>query len=196
MTERATASLFRGAAGRDSRSDRGHARRAAVAAGARRARSSGRRACSRPCAMPRSAAASGCGRFWWSRRARLFGAEGEGVAARRVRARDGALLFARARRSAGHGRRRSAPRPPDRAQGLRRGDRHSRRRRPADLRLRRAGRSRDPCRSRPCAPISCWASRAAPGSAAWSAGRRSISRPRRRDDAASTPRRDHDACRR
>ena len=32
--------------------------------------------------MARWAAASGCGRFWWSKRARLFGVEGDGVVAR------------------------------------------------------------------------------------------------------------------
>ncbi len=50
-------------------------------------------------------------------------------AARRLRARMRALLFAGARRSAGHGRRRPAPRPADGAQGVRRGDRDPRRRR-------------------------------------------------------------------
>ena len=55
-----------------------------------------------------------------------------------------ALLFAGARRPAGDGRRRSAPRPADRAQEIRRGDRDPRRRRAADLRLRRAGAGRRP----------------------------------------------------
>ena len=62
-----------------------------------------------------------------------------------------ALLFAGARRPAGDGRRRPAPRPADRAQDIRRGDRDPGRRRAAHLRLRRAGAARDPSRRRRCA---------------------------------------------
>ena len=47
-----------------------------------------------------------------------------------------ALLFARSRRSARDGQRRPATRPADRAQGVRRGDRHPGRRRPSHLGLR------------------------------------------------------------
>ena len=53
-----------------------------------------------------------------------------------ARGRAGPLLFADPRRPAGDGRRRPPPRPPDRPQGLRRGDRDPCRRRAADPRLR------------------------------------------------------------
>ena len=73
--------------------------------------------------MRRSAAASGCARSSLLECAGLFGVPARGRAAGRGGARVRALLLARARRSAGHGRRRPAPRQADRAQGLRRVDR-------------------------------------------------------------------------
>ncbi len=54
-----------------------------------------------------------------------------------------ACLFARPRRSSGDGRQRSAPRPADLPQGVRRGDGRARRRRAPHPGLRSAGRARD-----------------------------------------------------
>ena len=57
-----------------------------------------------------------------------------------LRRGDGPRLFAHSRRPAGHGRRRFASRAAHLPQGLRRGDGHSRRRRPVDAGLPGAGR--------------------------------------------------------
>ena len=110
--------------------------------------------------------------------ARLLGRAGDGAAARRRGGRDAARLLAGPRRPALHGRRRPAPRQADGASRLRRGDRDPRRRRPADARLRGAGRSRHRRRRRRAEPSWCSASPAPPGSAAWSAARCSTSRRR------------------
>ena len=72
-----------------------------------------RRGCTRRCAMPCWAAASGCGRSWCCASAELFGVRRGARAAGRRRGRDGARLFAGPRRPAGDGRRRPAPRPAD-----------------------------------------------------------------------------------
>ncbi len=124
--------------------------------------------------------------------AALFGVAREHALMAAARARMRALLFAGARRPAGHGRRRSAARPADRAQGIRRGDRHPRRRRAADPRVRHPRRARDPSRCRRCGSSSSRRWRARRVSAAWSAARCSISRPK----AASTARRRRSASRR
>ena len=80
--------------------------------------------CTARCAMPRSAAASGCARCSSSPTAQLFAVDRDVARARRrLRDRGDPRLFADPRRSAGDGRRRSAPRQADRAQGVRRGDR-------------------------------------------------------------------------
>ena len=98
-----------------------------------------------------------------------------------------ALLFAGARRPAGDGQRRSAPRPADRAQGIRRGDRDPGRRRAADLRLRHARRGPRPIPTPTCGSRWCTGSRAPPASAAWSAARCSISPPRAASATSDTP---------
>ena len=107
------------------------------------ARSPGRLASWLPCVTRFSAVASDCGRFWSSKR--------RGCSAIRAAAPSemGAAVellhgyLARPRRSPVQGRRRSAPQPADGAQGLRRGDSHPRRRRPADAGLRGPRRSGD-----------------------------------------------------
>ena len=84
-----------------------------------------------PCAMRRSAARpSGFGLPGWNAPGCSRGGGGRPAGRRGARMR--ALLLAGPRRPPRHGRRRPASRPADRAQGLRRVDRHSGRRRPAD----------------------------------------------------------------
>ncbi len=109
-----------------------------------------------------------------------------------------ALLFAGARRSAGDGQRRPAARPSDGAQGIRRGDRHSRRRRPAHLRLRHPLPPRDASRCRRAAQAGL---RARAGRRPRRHGRRADARSRRRRAlrcGAAQARRagGQDACRR
>ena len=128
-----------------------------------------RRGCSTPCAMARSAAASGLRPFLVIECAGLFGVEAT-LRCRRRRARVRALLFPGARRPAGHGRRRPAPRPADRAQGLRRGDRHPGRRRAAHAGLRAAGRPARRTPTPPSAPSWCSGSRGLPAPAGMAGG--------------------------
>ena len=142
-----------------------------------RARSRGRIASSRPCATRASAAASGCGRSSTVETAALFGVPREQALMAGAAIELRALLFAGARRPAGDGRRRSAPRPADRAQEIRRGDRDPGRRRPAHLRLRRAGAAGDPSR---CRGAHRAGHRACPRRRPRRHGRRPDARPRRR----------------
>ena len=92
-------------------------------------------------------------------------------AAGRGGGRDGPRLFAGARRPAGDGRQRSAARPADLPQGVRRGDRGARRRRALDHGVRGAGRipTRTPTRRCAASWWRRWPRRPAPP--AWSAAR-------------------------
>ena len=81
------------------------------------------------CGTACSTAASGCAHSWSWKPPRCSTRTVPTPRCGRGGARMRALLFADPRRPAGDGRRRSAARPADRAQGLRRGDRHPCRRR-------------------------------------------------------------------
>ena len=123
------------------------------------------------------AAASACAPSSRSPPARWRARRSRRVAALRLRARADPHLFAGARRPAGHGRRRPAPRAPDQPQGLRRGHGHPGGRRAAHRGVRHdGGRARRRAVAAPWRPSPSW--RAPPARLAWSAARRSTSRPR------------------
>ena len=95
-------------------------------------------ACSTPCATACSTAASACARCWCMRRPRPIADKpiaAETLDAHRLRGRIHPRLFAGARRSAGDGRRRSAPRQSDLPSPIRRSHSDSRRRCAADARV-------------------------------------------------------------
>ena len=128
--------------------DRAPARPAAGARRRPRARSPGRRALLEAMRYASLGGGKRLRPFLTVESAALFGVRREHALMAGAAIELRALLLAGARRPAGDGRRRPAPRPADRAQGVRRGDRDPRRRRPAHLRLRRARPARDPSRRR------------------------------------------------
>ena len=103
----------------------------------------GRRAagagCTRPCAMPCSAAASACGRSWSRPRPSCSACAGARADPGRRRDRADPRLLPGPRRPAGHGRRGAAPRPAVLPSRLRRGHRDPGRRRAAAAGVRGAG---------------------------------------------------------